>query len=440
MQLLRAAALTGVVLVWPAIVHAQQSIDYASVSGRVVDASGAVIPEAQVDARHVRTNVSSRAVTDRAGRFRFPYLRIGPYEISVHRDGFTDAKFQLTLTVGAAFELPVTLTVGPLDANVTVSAPATMLESARSQVAATVSETELRDVPLNGRQLPRHRTARARRRACQRGRHAALPRDVGRAGHQPVGQQPAQPLEQLHRGWFVGERRCRRAERDGVRRRQPRRVPGRHVGRPGGARPRAGRLRQRRDEERDEHAARHRVRLHARRPAERGQRALGREAADEPGAVWRQRRRSGGGQPHLLLRERRASRPRSDGPRDDSRRQRTGGERPARDRWIPGAAGHDRRVPEPGRHDQHARQGRPPGERPRAVRRPIQPLRRRRAQRAGGRRPQRAECLVGSRQHGSDDRVQQHPHAVRRAPCSRRVRRPPTRAWTLLRPIRSVRP
>jgi Carboxypeptidase regulatory-like domain/TonB dependent receptor len=150
---LTAAALASLVLAWPSTLIAQQSVDYASVSGRVVDASGAVIPEAQVDARHVRTNVSSRAVTDRSGRFRFPYLRIGPYEIVVHRDGFTDARMQLTLTVGAAFELPVTLTVGPLDANVTVSAPATMLESARSQVAATVSETELRDVPLNGRQF-----------------------------------------------------------------------------------------------------------------------------------------------------------------------------------------------------------------------------------------------------------------------------------------------
>ena len=78
MHFFKAAALASLVLAWPSTLIAQQSVDYASVSGRVVDPSGAAIPEAQVDARHIRTNVSSRAVTDRSGRFRFPYLRIGP--------------------------------------------------------------------------------------------------------------------------------------------------------------------------------------------------------------------------------------------------------------------------------------------------------------------------------------------------------------------------
>jgi hypothetical protein len=46
---------------------AQQSVDYASVSGRVTDPSGAVLRDARVTARHTETNVTSYAVTDEEG-------------------------------------------------------------------------------------------------------------------------------------------------------------------------------------------------------------------------------------------------------------------------------------------------------------------------------------------------------------------------------------
>ena len=129
-------------------VYAQQSVDLASVSGRVTDPSGAVVPGAQIMVRHTHTNLTSTAVTDQEGRFRLPYLRVGPYEIVVRQQGFQDAIRQLTLTVGAAFELPVTLNLGTFDASVTVTGDATVLEAARSQIASTVSEPEVRSLPM----------------------------------------------------------------------------------------------------------------------------------------------------------------------------------------------------------------------------------------------------------------------------------------------------
>jgi hypothetical protein len=130
---------------------AQQSIDYGSISGRVTDPSGAVVPGASVSARHAATNQTSAALTGQDGRFRFPYLRIGAYEITVRQHGFHDAVRALTLTVGSAFELPITLDVGDVETSVTVSGETTVLEAARSQIAGTVSEPEVRSVPLNGR-------------------------------------------------------------------------------------------------------------------------------------------------------------------------------------------------------------------------------------------------------------------------------------------------
>lgn len=153
MQRLRVLALAGVMLACAHPLVAQQSVDYASVSGRVTDPSGAVVPDAQVTVRHTQTNVIATTVTGRDGRFRFPYLRIGRYQITVSQQGFKNVTRALNLTPGSAFELPVTLSVGALDTSVTVTGEASVLEAARSQIAATVSEAEARTLPLNRRSI-----------------------------------------------------------------------------------------------------------------------------------------------------------------------------------------------------------------------------------------------------------------------------------------------
>ena len=128
-----------------------QEVSYASISGRVIDPSGAVVADAHVVARQLDTNLPSVAMTDREGRFRFPFLRVGRYDVKVSADGFSDALRSLTLTVGAAFEMPVQLSLASNETNVTVSGEAAVLESARSQIAGTVARSELESVPLNGR-------------------------------------------------------------------------------------------------------------------------------------------------------------------------------------------------------------------------------------------------------------------------------------------------
>ena len=108
-------------------------------------------PGARVTARQIETNTARDAVSDTEGRFRFPYLRLGPYEISVEHAGFSGAMRRLDLTVGAAFDLPIRLELEAVAASVTVSGTATVLEAARSQIAGTISRAEVASLPLNGR-------------------------------------------------------------------------------------------------------------------------------------------------------------------------------------------------------------------------------------------------------------------------------------------------
>ena len=132
-------------------VAAQQTVDVGSISGKVIDTSGAAVPGALVTATHLATNVTASATSALDGRFRFPYLRIGNYEIAVKLSGFSDVTRRLTVSAGSAFELPFTLAVAGVESNVIVTAETPVIETARSQIAATVSEAEVTALPMNGR-------------------------------------------------------------------------------------------------------------------------------------------------------------------------------------------------------------------------------------------------------------------------------------------------
>src|SRR5580765_2286426 len=121
-RVVRTIALLLCVTAWAGSALAQETVNYASVSGRVTDPSGAVVTGAQVTARQTDTNVTAAVETDGEGRFRFSYLRVGPYEFTIRKPGFADVTRRLTLTLAAAFDLPVSLTVGTVEANVDVTA------------------------------------------------------------------------------------------------------------------------------------------------------------------------------------------------------------------------------------------------------------------------------------------------------------------------------
>ncbi len=135
----------------PSLLWAQETVNNASLSGRVMDSTGAVVRGATVVVRQTTTNVSKSTSSDSAGRFNFPYLQVGQYVVTVRQDGFSDATRGVKLTIGAAFDLPVVLAVGATQTKVDVNAEAPLLEMDRSQVTATISQNEVANLPYNGR-------------------------------------------------------------------------------------------------------------------------------------------------------------------------------------------------------------------------------------------------------------------------------------------------
>lgn len=139
---------TLTILVLPAA--AQEAINHASVAGRITDETGAGVLDARIDAREMSTGVKAGARTDAEGRFRLPYLKPGQYEFTVSARGFAEARRTLTLAIGTAFDLPVQLKPGATDA-VMVTADATLIDAARSQISAVIGQQEAQSLPLNGR-------------------------------------------------------------------------------------------------------------------------------------------------------------------------------------------------------------------------------------------------------------------------------------------------
>jgi hypothetical protein len=132
-------------------VSAQQTVTSATLSGLVQDLSGAFVTDAVLTATNLETNQKQVASTDFDGRYRFPYLPVGSYKLSVEAPGFTTFTKELTLTVGQTLSLLVKLEVAGVSEKVTVNNDVPLIETMRTQVAETVRPADIDRLPLNGR-------------------------------------------------------------------------------------------------------------------------------------------------------------------------------------------------------------------------------------------------------------------------------------------------
>src|SRR6266852_5680217 len=134
---------------------AAQGVTTAAVTGIVKDASGGIIPGANVTAVHQPSGTSYEAVTQGDGRFTIPGMRVGgPYTVTASLTGFTtEAKNNLTLSLGVAQDLEFTLKVATIAETITVvgiSDP--VFSSSHTGAATAVMREDLATLPtISGR-------------------------------------------------------------------------------------------------------------------------------------------------------------------------------------------------------------------------------------------------------------------------------------------------
>jgi Carboxypeptidase regulatory-like domain/TonB-dependent Receptor Plug Domain len=131
--------------------YAQGSTSQA-LSGTVVDTSGAVIPGADVAAKHNATGVVSNAVSNSDGLFSIPSLPIGAYTVTVTLQGFKTAVIQnVVLTAGAGANVKASLEVGGVSELVTVSSSSEIVQTQTSGVSQTINTTQILKLPITSR-------------------------------------------------------------------------------------------------------------------------------------------------------------------------------------------------------------------------------------------------------------------------------------------------
>jgi hypothetical protein len=120
----------------------------ATITGTVTDATGAVIPGAEVAVTNQDTNVGTRLVTTDAGLFTAPYLAAGTYTVTVTLTGFAPFR-QTDIAVGTAQTVRVNalLKVRDVGETVEVAAVATQLQTDRSTVEGATTARMIAALP-----------------------------------------------------------------------------------------------------------------------------------------------------------------------------------------------------------------------------------------------------------------------------------------------------
>jgi outer membrane receptor protein involved in Fe transport len=123
-----------------------------TILGTVTDSSGAVVGNAQVDVTNVATGVVSHTSTSANGDFTSPYLAPGIYSVTVQAQGFQrDVADNITLAVAQQARVNVVMKPGQVSETVQVEASSVSLDTDSAAVAQLVSQKQVEQLPLNGR-------------------------------------------------------------------------------------------------------------------------------------------------------------------------------------------------------------------------------------------------------------------------------------------------
>jgi hypothetical protein len=133
------------------VAHAQQA-NTAVVVGTVVDSTDAAVPGASIALTHTDTSTTTTVVSDEKGQYRTAPLRIGDYTITVELPGFrTFVQRGVVLNIGDVRKVDAHLQLGDVSEQITVAASVPLLSTADSTVGTVITNRQIKDLPLNGR-------------------------------------------------------------------------------------------------------------------------------------------------------------------------------------------------------------------------------------------------------------------------------------------------
>ena len=150
--------------------------------GSVTDPGGAVIPGATVTVKDNQTGREVTAAASGEGGFAFSQLQVGSYTVTITATGYsTFIATDVKIDSNRDNTLNVAMTVGGVKENVTVVGGADIVNSANGELSNTVSEKQVKELPISGRSLASNAP--------------------GGESDELIDQRPAQFINKLHARW-----------------------------------------------------------------------------------------------------------------------------------------------------------------------------------------------------------------------------------------------
>jgi len=144
-------ALSAIVLLLPMPILAQTAV-LGTIGGTITDATGAVVPAADVTITNTGTQVGSKTTTNSAGYYVMPDLPSGNYDVRVEKENFQACSITgIHLDPAANVQVNCALRVGQLTQTIEVQANTVQVQTTDSHVSRTVDQTQMTELPVNGR-------------------------------------------------------------------------------------------------------------------------------------------------------------------------------------------------------------------------------------------------------------------------------------------------
>ena len=128
--------------------------DNATITGFITDASGALVPNANIALTHDATGQTRETISNSAGTYRFANVGVGTYTVTVTAKSFQKySKTGIVVNVAATVEADAVLAVGSQTQTVTVAADSLQVQTETSEVSTLISGDQVSQLATNGRNI-----------------------------------------------------------------------------------------------------------------------------------------------------------------------------------------------------------------------------------------------------------------------------------------------
>src|SRR5262245_45995707 len=123
----------------------------STINGTLTDPTGAVVPNATVEAKNVETGIVYPTQSTPTGNYTISNLPVGQYEVSVNVPGFKIyIRKGIELSAAQLLQVDVKLEVGVTGDTVTVTAEASLLKTETGDLVHNVTIKQLDNLPILG--------------------------------------------------------------------------------------------------------------------------------------------------------------------------------------------------------------------------------------------------------------------------------------------------